>query len=511
MHGTYVGNIVGNERLGIPALNMQDGPQGFRATETTGKDGTTTAWPSALSIAATWDKDLMYEWASAMGDEFKQKGANVALLPGIGIARVPTAGRNFEYLCGEDPYLGSHLVQPVITGIQEKGIIANAKHFVNNEIETKRMRVSANVDERVRFELYYPPFQAAAEAGVLSVMCAYNRINDVYACQNNDTFNHLREDLGFDGFIFSDWTATKSSVNSLKAGLDQELPFGIFYSEAVLLAELAEGRITAEEIDTAVGRVLTAMYSIGLFDNAPSGDPLANVTSDAHNALARKIAATSTVLLKNDNGVLPLSAASLSQSASACVAVIGDETTTAGGGSGHVEGPYTITPTQGIQNALAAAGVTNVNVYYNDGTDVDAAVKLATSCEVAVVNVATTSCEGGDRENLSLGNNQDALVSAIAAANKNTIVSVVTPGAILLPWSKEVPAILISWLPGQEAGNALADVLFGAINPSARLHVTLPNKENEIGFTQEQFPGVGLFMPEAAYTEELLIGYRYAN
>lgn len=369
---------------------MQDGPQGFRGTETTGGDGSTTAWPSALSIAASWDKNLLYDWAVAMAMEFKQKGANIALLPGIGIARVPTAGRNFEYLCGEDPYLGamrlkyflfflfsrfvfsffctflfflivvrlfdcnflflsgSHLVQPVIKGVQEQGIIANAKHFVNNEIETARMRVSANVNEKVRFELYYPPFQAAVDVGVLSVMCAYNRINDVYACENNNTFTHLRDTMGFKGFIFSDWTATKSTADSVHAGLDQELPFGLFYSDLLLEKALLNGDISITEIDTSVLRILTSMYRIGLFDSAPSGDPMANVTSDEHNAMARKIAATSTVLLKNTDNLLPLNKDTIEKSSFPCIAVIGDENTISGGGSGHVTPAYIITPAQGM-------------------------------------------------------------------------------------------------------------------------------------------------------------------
>lgn len=187
--GTYVGNIVGNDRLGIPSINMHDGPQGFRVTSTTAPEGSTTAWPSALTAAASWDTDIIYKFHSAMASEFKQKGANVQLAPGIGIARVPNAGRNFEYLCGEDPILGATLVGPAVKGIQDQGIIANAKHWVNNEIEDKRKTVSSNVDQKTRYEMYYPPFEAAVNSGVLSVMCAYNRINDEYACQNKETLN----------------------------------------------------------------------------------------------------------------------------------------------------------------------------------------------------------------------------------------------------------------------------------------------------------------------------------
>lgn len=503
MHGTYTGNVPANERLSIPALKMQDGPQGFRSTENTGGTGTSTAWPSALTIAASWDQDLLNRWATAMAEEFGAKGANMALAPGIGIARVPTAGRNFEYLCGEDPSLGAMLVRPVVRGIQDQGIIANAKHYINNEIETHRMLVSSNVDERTRFELYYPPFQAATEEGVLSVMCSYNRINDVYACQNEETLNHLREQLGFKGWVVSDWTATKSTAKSLHAGMDMEMPIGVFYSSLKLEISLKAGEISMEEIDKSVYRVLYAMKAIGLFDRAPSGDPMANVTSDAHNALAREISAKATVLLKNEGNVLPLIADTLGS----CIAVFGDQNTISGGGSGSVSAPYVITTTQGLINALTSAN-SKTEVIYNAGTDLTEAASLAAQCSTAIVMATTTSCEGSDRKDLSLGNNQDELITTVAAANKRTIVALDVPGAVLMPWADLVPAILVAWMPGQEAGNALADILFGKVNPSARLPVTMPNKDNEIAFTKEEFPGTG-FPPEAAYNEQLLIGYRW--
>jgi len=502
--GVYVGNIIGNDRLGIPSLNMQDGPQGFRTTDRTGPDGSSTAWPSALTAATSWDIDVMYRWASAMAQEFKQKGANVQLAPGIGLARVPTAGRNFEYLSGEDPYLGAILVGPVIKGIQDQGVIANAKHWVNNEIEDKRNLVSANVGERTRWEFYYPPFAAALRAGVLSVMCSYNRVNDVHACENTETLGDLKDSMAFGGWVMSDWLATHSTADSLNAGLDQEMPFGAHFSEYMLQKALSAGEIQEEQIDQSVRRILTAMYSIGLFDREPSGDPNAIVTSPEHCHLAREIAGKATVLLKN-SGLLPLDPSKWSKKV---IAVIGDENTVYGGGSGHVSAAYTVSPAQGITNALQDLGFSDIEVKYLDGSDIAAAAALAASADVAVVTVATTSSEGKDRDNLSLGGNQDELVVAVLAANPFTVVSVNTPGASLLPWSDEVPAVLVSMLGGQESGNALADVIFGRLNPSARLPVTLPNKENEVGFSQAQYPGVG-FPPEASYTEELHVGYRY--
>eukprot|EP01031_Cornospumella_fuschlensis_P047461 gene47461-58140_t len=338
------------------------------------------------------------------------KGANMALGPGLGIARVPTAGRNFEYLCGEDPYFCSVLADKAIRGYQDNGIIGNAKHYVNNEIETHRMEVSSNVNERVRFELYYPPFEAAAKAGVASVMCSYNRINDVYACENDDTLGHLRKDLGFDGFVVSDWTATKSTVQSLKAGMDMEMPFGLFYEPRVLDKYLASGQITEEQVNAAVTRVLSAMDKVGVLNSPPVGSPMTNATSPEHNALAREIASKATVLLQNKDSVLPLNKDNLGE----CVAVFGDETNVVGCGSGQVNPAYIVTPQAGIRSYLTG---TQTQVYYNDGKDLSAAADLAKKCGTAVVVVATSSCEGSDRDNLSLGEAQDNLVSTVAAAN----------------------------------------------------------------------------------------------
>jgi beta-glucosidase len=352
--------------------------------------------------------------------------------------------------------------------------------------------------------------------GVLSVMCAYNRINDVYACQNNDTLSHLRNDLGFEGWIVSDWTATKSTSSSLKAGLDQEMPFGIFYSDFSLNKALNEGKVNVEEIDSRVVNILYSMFVIGLMDSpSSSGNPIANVTSLEHNALAREIASKSIVLLKNDATLLPLDFSALAAStststSSSCIAVFGDEETIAGGGSGHVDPYYIVSPKQGVSNALNERGLSAfISVVYSKGDDASEVLSLASQCSVSLVVVATTSEEGRDRENLSLDSASIDLVNNVASVNpEGTIVAVNSPGAVLLPFSSSIKTLLMNWLPGQEYGNGLADVLFGVINPSARLPITLPNQENEISFSDRQYPGIGL-PPEAYYTEELLIGYRW--
>jgi beta-glucosidase len=269
--GTYIGNIPGNERLGIPPVYMNDGPQGFRTTPTTGPPGSTTAWPSALTAAASWDTNLVYRWAAAVGVEFKGKGADIDLAPGMNLARVPRNGRNFEY-CGEDPILCAQVASAIVRGIQDQGVMATAKHWVNNEQETNRKSSSSDVDERTRYELYYPPFAACIEAGVLTVMCAYNRVNRVGACENSETINgDLKSMLEFDGWVMSDWLADHHSTSTdamLNAGLDTEMPQGIYFSEKMILKALDEGNITEDTITRAVERALTAMYAIGMFDQS---------------------------------------------------------------------------------------------------------------------------------------------------------------------------------------------------------------------------------------------------
>lgn len=440
---------------------------------------------------------------------------NVQLGPGIGIARVPTAGRNFEYLCGEDPYLGAKLVTPIIKGIQSNKIIANAKHYINNEIEDERQTVSADVSERARFELYYPVFQAAIDAGVLSVMCAYNRVNDIHACENPDTLSHLKDIMGFNGWVMSDWMATHSTADSLIAGLDQELPFGLYYSNIALTKSLLNNNITLKKIDESVIRILTSMISIGMFEeNYYDGTENPNniVSTSEHISLAREIVAKCTVLLKNQNNLLPLKITNTMKR----IVVIGDNSTVSGLGSGYVPPAYIITHAQGIENMLKLKGYNNIEVIYNDGNDINIALNLAESSDIVVIVVATTSKEGADRKTLSLGDHQNQLVSTIANSIiiqklNNMIVSIITPGASLLPWNNEIPgAILLNWLPGQELGNGFADIIFGEINPSGKLPITIPNKDNEINFTNEQYPGTG-YPRDAIYSEELLIGYRWYN
>jgi beta-glucosidase len=600
----YVGYVNGCERLGIPALKLNDGPQGFR-DET--NPGTTTSFPSGLSLGASWDRDMCFAWGEAMGKEFYGKGTNVQLGPGMNLARVPLNGRNFEYMSGGDSYLGYTLVQPAIKGIQSQGIIANAKHWVHNNQETDRDDMSANVDERTQYELYYQPFIGAVEADVGSFMCSYNKIHDVYACENPVTLNEdLKDTIGFKGWVMSDWGATHST--SINEGLDQEMPSSDFFGES-LLAHISDGSVTTATVNAAVMRVLTPMFSVGLFDYNNTAPLSTDVTSPEHNELSRSLAAHTHVLLKNKDDVLPLPLKSPSVDKKFKIALFGTSARapiTGGGGSGAVFPEHVVTPYQGLLDALgitdpnpqtyscaessnslqqdvaikqwgcvsvpatsveecceacgkytlcqaftyqdercglfptdaqkqpspgavsstcqkttpAAAwncnADTNMCVAVMDGLDLDAAKALAAEADVAIVAIGAFGKEGSDRQDLSFGTttggdcqvageNQDEMIPVIAAEVR-TIVALTAPGAVLTPWRDDVNAILHGFFPGQEYGSALADVLFGAVNPSARLPMTMPNVENEVGFKRSEYPGV---KKEAAYSEEMMIDYRW--
>mmetsp|Transcript_62410 Transcript_62410/g.185932 ORF Transcript_62410/g.185932 Transcript_62410/m.185932 type:complete len:718 (+) Transcript_62410:45-2198(+) len=513
----YVGNVPGIPRLDVPPITMNDGPQGFRVNA---HPKTSTAFPAGLSMAASWDEAAVREWGEGMGKEFYLKGSNVQLGPGLCLARVPRNGRNFEYLAGEDPYLGYVLAKASVAGIQSQKVVANAKHWILNSQETNRGAVSEDADERTRFELYYPPFLGAIEAGVGSVMCSYNKINGAWSCENPETLRELKETLGFNGYVVSDWHATHSP--SIVQGLDMEMPSAQFMNEELLKPALASGTLTDAALDETLVRIFRPMFEVGVMDEPTStwdwkklGD---NVTSKVSVDLARRLSALSTVLLKNDGGILPLPHG---VKRLALLGFASGNAVVRGGGSGSVVPSHVAHPLEAITAVVGA----DTEVLYDDGQDLEAAAKLAASADYALVFVGTLSREGSDRLSLSLddgcekdrfgqceGNahNQNALVEAVATANKKTVVVASVPGAILMPWADRVPAILTNFMPGQQVGYAIADVLFGDVNPSARLPLTFPREENDTELTQAQWPG----LPDAKepqynfYTERLLVGYR---
>lgn len=496
----YTGYVPGVARLAIPALRMNDGPQGFR-----GPAGASTAWPCALALAATFSSELAYLQARAMAREFRVKGANVFLGPGVNVARVPTNGRNFEYLSGEDAFLGEEMTSQYVRGIQSvEGLMATVKHYVNNNQETNRGTVSARVDPETERNIYYRPFRAGVAAGAFAVMCSYNKINGVSGCSSNQTINlDLKTEMGFEGLVMSDWFASRDTVRDALAGMDLEMPIPLNFGVGALEAALASGRITSAVVDEKVRRILRAMIRSGAMRQGGGGGrdgPGRNATNEAHAALARRVSGESVVLLKNARGLLPLSGVRR-------VVVIGDRAhlrpIVVGQGSGHVEPPYVVTPFIGLRGAEA---LRHSDVTYVRSSRVSAEKTLIAQADAVIVVVGVASSEGFDRPTLAL--DEDHLVLTAAGINSNVAVCVVAPGAVLLPWADHpnVSAVIVQFMPGQEGGNALADVIVGARQPTGRLPVTMPWRDNEMNMTQEQYPGRDLI---ADYAERTLVGYRW--
>lgn len=495
--GSYVGNIPVNTRLGIPALNLQDGPAGIG-------DGANnvTAFPAPITIAASWDVALSRQFGVMLGAEARGKGVSVLLAPMMNIARAYQAGRNFEGF-GEEPRLSGAMAAAEIQGIQSQGVVATAKHFVCNDQETQRTLVSSDVDERTRQEIYYLPFRESVRAGVGAVMASYNRVNSRYACESEALNATLKKLWGFNGFVMSDWGANFSTVAGANDGLDMDMYSGGFAGGPLANAILS-GNVPSSEVNGMAQRTLISMFQTGLFDNPITGSLNSNVTGTVHAQFARDAAAQGTVLLRNHGGLLPLNPSSLHS-----IAVIGSVASAApistGAGSAGVNLPYNISPLAGISSR--AGGGIAVSYSQGDGASISQAALVASNSDVAIVCVGQQTSEGSDRSSLSLPNGQDALVSAVAAANPHTIVVIYSSSATLMPWANQVAAILCAWYPGQENGNALAQVLFGDVNPSGKLTVTIPAAPSQVpASTPAQFPGL---LGHVSYSEGLQVGHRW--
>lgn len=511
MHG--FGHIDGYSRnsgcgyeCGRRTFRWDNGPQGFGDGSPAGKS---TQWPSTLNMAASFDPSLALEWGSAMGEEFYNKGTNIQEGPGINIARIPHNGRTFEYISGEDPVLGGALVKQVITGIQ-KNVMAIAKHYILNNQETHRTSDNAVVDEKTLMELYAPPFAAAAEADVAGYMCAYNLINGKYACENHETLRTmLKGYFNFSGFVVSDWGATHSTADAINAGLDIQMPDSSHFNQKNIQAALDAGTIKMSQIDESCLRILSGWYKLPTDKRYPCGGANCiqkNVSTAAHKALARKISAQSTVLLKNDGGLLPLD----KTDASLRIAVIGNDAKspyTAGGGSGHVSNSNAaVSPL----DALTAAGV---HIAYEPangapGTNAAKAAAAAKAADIAIVFASATSHEGSDRRNLLLNSQTDmeAIIAAVGSAQPKTVVVMAVPGQVRTDWRGNVSSILCAFLPGEQYGAAITDLIFGDAVPQARLPLSFPLGDNDQQMTKEQWPGVN---SQSHYSEGQIVGYRW--
>lgn len=495
--------IQGIERLGIPGFKITNGPVGAGPGDSR-QGQPATALPSALALAAAWDTDLAATYGKIAGQESVDWGNSLLEAPGVNIARVPQNGRNFEYF-GEDPYLAARLVVPEIKAIEAQGIIAEVKHYAANNQEADRKTVNEIVDERTLREIYLPAFEAAIKEGAPgAIMCAYPSVNGQFGCENTHTLKDiLRGEWGFKGFVQSDYTATHTVVPAALAGLDLAMKHDVWSDEA-MKAAITSGKLDESVVDTMLIRRYTQMFRLGILDHPR---PVAPIPAEQDGAVARAIAEQSAVLLKNSGKqpLLPLQAKEIHS-----IAVIGPyagAAHTGGGGSSKVAPLYTVTPVDGIKNAFKNLGAAAIKVDYNDGADPAAAAALAKSSDVALVMVGNVDREGRDRLNLALPDNQDQLVSAVAAANPRTVVILKTGGPVLMPWLDQAPAVLEAWYPGEEDGNVVADLLFGNASPSGKLPMTFPKAEGDApAHTPQQYPGVN---GTATYSEGLLVGYRW--
>jgi beta-glucosidase len=491
----FVGYAAGNPRLGIPALTLANG----RAA--VGDDARdVTLLPAPIAAVSGWDTSVMEEFGRVLGREEWIKGTNVALGPSIDVVRVPQWGRTFESY-GEDPYFNSRMAVAEINGIQSQGPIADANMYVTMNQESNRLQQDSVVDERTLQEIYLPPFAAAIrDAHVGTVMCAYVKTNGVYSCESEYLLHEvLRKQLKFDGWVMSDWGATHSTVDSANHGLDQQMPDAEFFG-ARLKAAVGTGQVRMEILDGQVRDILVPMFRQGLFDRNDTGAWSANARSPQHDAFARKAAQQGMVLLKNEKGILPISPTS-------SIAIIGVAGSTSpaieGGGSSLANSPYVVSPLNGIRTRTRES----VKIGTTDGSDLDQAASIARSADIAIVFVKTEETEGSDRPDLRLPGNQDALVAAVAGANPRTIVVLETGGPILMPWLEHVSGVIEAWYAGQEAGNAISAILYGDVNPSAKLPLTFPRAGNSIPTSQpEQWPGVNY---RSLYSEGLNVGYRW--
>ncbi len=501
------GYVDGIPRLGVPPQIATDASLGVANLMDTRRGDVATALPSGLALAATWNPGLVQDGGRMIGSEARAKGFNVMLGGGVNLVRDPRAGRNFEYL-GEDPLLAGTLAGAQIQGIQSNHVISTIKHFALNDQETGRSSASVEMDEAAMRESDLLAFEIGIEKGNPgSVMCAYNKVGGIYACENPFLLTQvLRKDWGFRGFVMSDWGAVHS-LSALEAGLDQQQGEQIdakrwFSTE--LVSALGAGDVPESAVDTAARRILHSLYAHGLDVHPPT---TSRIDYEANGVVARHAAEEGIVLLRNQRNMLPLAASART------IAVIGghaDIGVLSGGGSSQVapvggfrkvepvregvaasfarKGYGGTPPLEAIRAAFPAAQVT-----YLDGSDVQAAAAAARVADTVIVFGEKFATEAIDQRDLSLDAGQDNLIAAVTAANSRSIVVLETGNPVIMPWAGKAGAILLAWFPGQRGGEAIANILAGKVNPSGRLPVTFPASLDQL--PNPALPGANLPPP----------------
>ncbi|MFB5676467.1 beta-glucosidase [Paenibacillus terreus] len=503
--------LKGVERLGIPSIMVTDGPHGLRKQREGGDhlglmdSVPATCFPSAAGLATSWNRELVQEVGVALGEECQAEDVAVLLGPGANIKRSPLCGRNFEYF-SEDPYLSTEMAANHIQGVQSQGVGTSLKHFAVNNQEHRRMSVDAVVDERTLREIYLASFEGAVkQSQPWTVMCSYNQVNGTYASENKTLLTDiLKDEWGLEGFVVSDWGAVNERAEGLEAGLELEMPSSGGIGDSKIVEAVKSGKLSEEVLDRAVERLLTIIFKA--VDHKKEN---ATYDAEAHHALARKVAAESMVLLKNENGILPLAPGKQ-------VAVIGEfaqKPRFQGGGSSHIVPTKLDTPLEELSKLAGEGSVQYAQGYRIEQDEADVqlveeAKKAAAAAEVAVIFAGLPDryeSEGYDRQHLQLPPAHIELIEAVAAVQPNTVVVLSNGAPVEMPWLGSAKAVLEAYLGGQAGGGAIADLLYGKANPSGKLAETFPQQLSD-NPSYLFFPGEG---DRVEYREGIFVGYRY--
>ncbi|WP_423126958.1 glycoside hydrolase family 3 C-terminal domain-containing protein [Gaoshiqia sp. Z1-71] len=540
LHANSKFYVSGVERLGIPEWALSDGPHGVRA-EINRHDWAYAGWtndsstcfPPGTALAASWNPELAYERGLVLGDEARFRKKDVLLGPGVNIIRTPLCGRNFEYM-SEDPVLISAMAVPYIKALQSKDVAASVKHWLANNQEDHRTSVDVTMSERALREIYLPGFKASiVEGGSLTVMAAYNKFRGDW-CSENEYLNRdvLRKEFGFDGVLMTDWDAAHSTVKAALAGLDLEMgtdkkDYNEWYFANPLIKAVEEGKVPMAVVDEKVANVLRVMMKTKVLGDVKSRVKGVMNTPE-HQQAAYNSAAEAAVLLQNNNGLLPLDFKKLKS-----VAVIGDNATRkhcGGGLSSEIKALYEVTPIEAIQSKFGnnvtinfARGYekqssfmegSNAGQSNTDRVDwelIDEAVEAAKKSDVAIIFGGLNhdfDTESFDRQHMRLPYGQETLIREVAKANPKTVVVIIAGSPLELGGIVyRVPAVLWAWFGGMEAGNAVADILSGNVNPSGKMPFTLPvSLEQSPAHALGNFPGRD---EKVNYEEDIMIGYRW--
>ena len=551
LHAQSKFSSAGVKRLGIPEVWCSDGPMGIRDEvlwdewEQAGwTSDSCIAFPSLTCLAATWNTDMAALYGKSIGEEALYRRKNVLLGPGVNICRTPINGRTFEYM-SEDPYLAAQLVVPYVKGVQQNGVAACVKYFALNNFEVNRSSANVIVSDRALYEIYLPAFHAAVtEGGAWAIMGSYNLYQNQHCCHNKRLLiDILKGDWKFDGVVISDWGGCHSTDEAVANGLDLEFgtwtggktwgrsnSYDSYFLAKPYLDGIKSGKYTTTELDDKVRRVLRLIFRTSMSGQAKWG----SLCSDEHYAAARKIANEGIVLLKNDRNILPIDA-----SKNPKILVVGENAIkmlTLGGGSTSLKVQRELLPLDGLRNRFGAENVQYARGYVGDTTTTfdgidtgqkladhrsaqeltDEAVRMAKDVDFVIfvggMNKSNgQDCEGTDRKSLELPYNQNNVVSEIVKVNPNLIFVNITGSPVTMPWLDKVPAVVQTWFIGSEAGNAIADVLSGDVNPSGKLPLTYPAKLEDVGAHSvgEYVGNFSRTVVNVEYKEDILVGYRW--